>query len=148
MLASKHITITSYVSPLSDSTSICRCNKNVRKNLIKIKNKETKSERINLHLTPTDKSIIADNAKKFNMNMTAYITACSVLGKVYVIGDTKTFNNLVYQVKRIGSNINQLRLLAQLGKIDLINLDECTKELSAIRKSLNTIIRKANKWQR
>lgn len=116
--------------------------------MITIKNKETKSERINLHLTPTVKSIIADNAKKFNMNMTAYITACAVIGKVYVIGDTETFNDFVYQVKRIGGNINQLRLLAQLGKIDLINLDECTKELSAIRKSLNTIIRKANKWQR
>lgn len=47
--------------------------------------------------------------------MTAYITACAVIGKVYVIGDTKTFNDLVYQVKRISGNINQLRLLAQLG---------------------------------
>lgn len=148
MLASKHITITSYVSPLSDSTSICRCNKNVRKDLIKIKNKETKSERINLHLTPTDKSIITDNAKKFNMNMTAYITACAVLGKVYVIGDTETFNHLVYQLKRIGGNINQLRLLAQLGKIDLINLDECIDELDEIRRALNRIIRKVDKWQR
>ncbi len=116
--------------------------------MITIKAKETKSERINLHLTPTDKSIIADNAKKFNMNMTAYITACSVLGRVYVIGDTEKFDNLVYQVKRIGGNINQLRLLAQLGKIDLINLDECTNELDEIRRALNRIIRKANKWQR
>lgn len=122
--------------------------KYIFKEVITIKNKETKSERINLHLTPTVKSIIADNAKKFNMNMTAYITACAVLGRVYVIGDTKTFNDLVYQVKRIGGNINQLRLLAQLGKIDLINLDECTDELDEIRRSLNRIIRKADKWQR
>ncbi len=116
--------------------------------MIAIKNKETKSERINLHLTPTDKSIIADNANKFNMNMTAYITACAVLGRVYVIGDNEIFNNLVYQVKRIGGNINQLRLLAQLGKIDLINLDECTDELDEIRRALNKIIRKADKWRR
>lgn len=68
-------------------------------------------------------------------------------GKVYVIGDTKTFNDLVYQVKRISGNINQLRLLAQLGKIDLINLDECTDELDEIRRALNRIIRKADKWQ-
>ncbi len=118
------------------------------KGLDNIKNKETKSERINLHLTPTDKSIIADNAKKFNMNVTAYITACAVTGKVYVIGDTKTFNDLVYQVKRIGGNLNQLRLLAQLEKISLINLNECTDELDKIRRALNKIIRKADKWQR
>lgn len=122
--------------------------KYILKGLDNIKNKETKSERLNLHLTPTDKSIISDNAKKFNMNMTAYITACAVTGKVYVIGDTKTFNDLVYQIKRIGGNINQLRLLAQLGKIDLINLNECTDELDEIRRALNRIIRKADKWQR
>lgn len=82
------------------------------------------------------------------MNMTAYITACAVLGRVYVIGDNEIFNNLVYQIKRIGGNINQLRLLAQIGKIDLINLDECTDELDEIRRALNRIIRKADKWQR
>lgn len=116
--------------------------------VIDIKDKETKSERINLHLTPTAKSIIADKASALDMNMTAYITACAVVKDVYVIGDKDTFNELVYQVKRIGGNINQLRMLSQLGRIECVNLSECTAELDNIRKILNTIIRKANKWQR
>ena len=81
--------------------------------MIDIKDKETKSERINLHLTPTAKSIIADKASALGMNMTAYITACAIVNDVYVIGDKETFNELVYQVKKIGSNINQLRMLSQ-----------------------------------
>ena len=118
------------------------------KGVIDIKNKETKSERINLHLTPTAKSIIADKASALDMNMMAYITACAVVKDVYVIGDKDTFNELVYQVKRIGGNINQLRMLSQLGRIECVNLSECTAELDNIRKILNTIIREANKWQR
>lgn len=90
--------------------------------MIEIKNKETKSERINLHLTPTAKSIIADKASALDMNMTAYITACAVVKDVYVIGDKDTFNELVYQVKKIGSNINQLRMLSQLGRIECVIL--------------------------
>lgn len=118
------------------------------KGVIDIKNKETKSERINLHLTPTAKSIIADKASALGMNMTAYLTASAIVNDVYVIGDKKTFNELVYQVKKIGSNINQLRMLSQLGRIECVDLKECTDELDNIRKALNTIIRKANKWQR
>lgn len=88
--------------------------------MIDIKNKETKSERINLHLTPTAKSIIADKASALGMNMTAYITACAIVNDVYVIGDKETFNELVYQVNKIGSNINQLRMLSQLGRIECV----------------------------
>ena len=118
------------------------------KGVIDIKNKETKSERINLHLTPTAKSIIADKASALDMNMTAYITACAVVKDVYVIGDKDTFNELVYQVKKIGSNINQLRMLSQLGRIECVDLSDCAEELDNVRKALNTIIQKANKWQR
>lgn len=125
----------------------CLKAKQILKGVIDIKNKETKSERINLHLTPTAKSIIADKASALGMNMTAYITACAIVSNIYVIGDKETFNELVYQVKKIGSNINQLRMLSQLGRIECVNLKECTDELDNIRKSLNTIIRKANKWQ-
>lgn len=116
--------------------------------MIDIKNKETKSERINLHLTPTAKSIIADKASALGMNMTAYTTACAIVSNIYVIGDKETFNELVYQVKKIGSNINKLRMLSQLGRIECINLSDCADELDNIRKTLNTIIRKASKWQR
>lgn len=118
------------------------------KGVIDIKNKETKSERINLHLTPTAKSIIADKASALGMNMTAYLTASAIVNDVYVIGDKEKFNELVYQVKKIGSNINQLRMLSQLGRIECVDLQECTDELDNIHKALNTIIRKANKWQR
>jgi len=126
----------------------CLKAKQILKGVIDIKNKETKSERINLHLTPTAKSIIADKASALGMNMTAYLTASAIVNDVYVIGDMETFNELVYQVKKIGSNINQLRMLSQLGRIECVDLSDCTDELDNIRKILNTIIRKANKWQR
>ncbi|MGN1420721.1 MAG: plasmid mobilization protein, partial [Eubacterium sp.] len=45
--------------------------------------KETKSERINLHLTPTGKSIIKEKADLVGMNMTNYLTACAIVEKIY-----------------------------------------------------------------
>lgn len=126
----------------------CLKAKQILKGEINIRNKEIKLERINLHLTPTAKRIIEDKASALGMNMTAYITASAIVNDVYVIGDKETFNELVYQVKKIGSNINQLRMLSQLGRIECVNLQECTEELDNIRKVLNSIIRKANKWQR
>jgi uncharacterized protein (DUF1778 family) len=109
--------------------------------------KETKSERINLHLTPTDKSLIKEKADAIGMNMTNYITASAIVEKIYCVGDKESFIQLVSQVKRVGNNINQIRMLSQLGKIDCVNLDECTNELLEINKSLQQIIKRTSEWQ-
>jgi uncharacterized protein (DUF1778 family) len=109
--------------------------------------KETKSERINLHLTPTDKSLIKEKADAIGMNMTNYITASAIVEKIYCVGDKESFIQLVGQVKRVGNNINQIRMLSQLGKIDCVNLDECTNTLLEINKSLQQIIKRTSEWQ-
>jgi CRISPR type IV-associated protein Csf3 len=109
--------------------------------------KETKSERINLHLTPADKSLIKEKADAIGMNMTNYITASAIVEKIYCVGDKESFIELVSQVKRVGNNINQIRMLSQLGKIDCVNLDECTNALLEINKSLQQIIKRTSEWQ-
>jgi hypothetical protein len=62
--------------------------------------KETKSERINLHLTPTDKSIIKEKADLVGMNMTNYLTACAIVEKIYCVGDKKSFDEIIHQLKK------------------------------------------------
>ena len=112
-----------------------------------MKNKEKKSERLNIHITPTDKSIIKDKADAVEMNMSAYVTAAAIVKNITVIGDKKSFDELVTQVRKIGNNINQIRMLAQFGNISFANLDECADALLEINKTLNKAIRKTSLWQ-
>ena len=82
------------------------------------------------------------------MNMTDYLTAVAVVEKIYCVGDKKSFDEIVYQLKKIGNNINQLRMLSNFGNITFANLDECTSALLEVNKSVQSIIRRTSLWQR
>lgn len=109
--------------------------------------KENKTERINLHLTPSDKKRIKDMADEFHMSMSSYITCASIFCNITVIGDETSFKNILTELNRIGSNINQLRMLSQLGRINVVSLEETVDELDKIKKALKKILNEKTKWQ-
>ncbi|MGN1329545.1 MAG: plasmid mobilization protein [Eubacterium sp.] len=109
--------------------------------------KETKSERFNLHLTPTDEKIIKAKAKACNMNMTNYITASAIVEKIVVIGDEEGLKNVAYELNKIGTNINQIRMLVNLGKIDCINLEIFIEAFENLNSEVRRLINKKTKWQ-
>ena len=113
-----------------------------------MKNKEKKSERLNIHITPTDKEIIRQKATAIGMDMSNYVTATAIVKDITVIGDKDSFNELVRQVRSVGNNVNQLRMLAQFGKITVVNLDKFTTELTAVSDALKRIINRTSRWQR
>lgn len=93
------------------------------------------------------KNEIKARADACNMSMSDYLFACMVVTEINIIGDDENFKKLAYEVNKLGANINQIRLLANLGKIDFINFNECNNTLNQIKNSLNTAIRKKSKWQ-
>ena len=113
-----------------------------------MKNKEKKSERLNIHITPTDKGIIREKATAIGMDMSNYVTAAAIVKDITVVGDRESFNALVKQVRAIGNNINQLRMLSQFGKISVVNLDEFTQEFISVNEKLDKIIKRTSRWQR
>ena len=113
-----------------------------------MKNKEKKSERLNIHITPTDKEIIREKATAIGMDMSNYVTAAAIVKDITVVGDRDEFNALVKQVRAVGNNINQLRMLSQFGKISVVNLDEFTQEFVSVNKKLDKIIKRTSRWQR
>ena len=113
-----------------------------------MKNKEKKSERLNIHITPTDKEIIKEKATAIGMDMSNYVTAAAIVKDITVVGDRDEFNALVKQVRAVGNNINQLRMLSQFGKISVVNLDEFTKEFVSVNEKLDKIIKRTSRWQR
>lgn len=98
-------------------------------------------------MTPTDKSIIKDKADLLGMNMTNYLTASAIVEKIYCVGDKESFDEIIYQLKKIGNNINQIRMLANFDNIQFANLDECTSAFIEVNKSIQKIIKRTSQCQ-
>ena len=69
------------------------------------------------------------------MSQSDYVTACW-LGKRIMILNGLT--EVLRQQKAIGNNLNQLTVLANMGKVQFANLDSAVQEFSKI----NTALRK------
>ena len=67
------------------------------------------------------------------MSQSDYVTACC-LGKRIVILDG--LKEVLRQQKAIGNNLNQLAVLANMGKVQFANLDSAAQEFSKINTSL------------
>ena len=72
-------------------------------------------------------------AQKAGMSMSDYVTACC-LGQHLVILDG--LKEVLRQQKAIGNNLNQLAVLANIGKVQFANLDSAAQEFSKINTSL------------
>ena len=72
--------------------------------------------------------------------MTDYIIKCAMQKKINVI-DVKP---LITEVKRIGGNINRLTLLANMGKIDSVYLQDVSVELTNIYAELQKICKRCS----
>lgn len=81
------------------------------------------------------------------MNMTNHLTASAIVEKIYCVGDKESFDEIIYQLKKIGNNINQIRMLANFGNIQFANLDECANALLDVNKSIQKIIKRTSQWQ-
>ena len=70
------------------------------------------------------------------MSQSDYVTACC-LGKRIVILDG--LKEVLRQQKAIGNNLNQLTVLANMGKVQFANLDIAAQEFARINTSLREL---------
>ena len=76
-------------------------------------------------------------AAKAHMSMSDYVTACCLGKRIIVIDEQK---ELLRQLKGIGSNINRLTVLANMGKVQVISLDKAAQELSEVSAALRSVM--------
>ena len=70
------------------------------------------------------------------MSQSNYVTACC-LGKRIVIPDG--LKEVLRQQKAIGNNLNQLTVLANMGKVQFANLDAATQAFAKINTTLREL---------
>ena len=92
-----------------------------------------KDKQFSIRISEQDLEAIRRKAAQVHMSQSYYVTTCC-LGKRIVILDG--LKEVLRQQKAIGNNLNQLAVLANMGKVQLANLDAAAQEFAKINVTL------------
>ena len=95
-----------------------------------------KDKQFSIRISEQDLETIRRKALQAHMSQSDYVTACC-LGKRIVILDG--LKEVQRQQKAIGNNLNQLAVLANMGKAQFANLDSAAQEFAKINTALREI---------
>ena len=96
-----------------------------------------KNIKFSTRMASADREKIRALAAKAHMSMSDYVTACCLGKRIVVIDEQK---ELLRQLKGIGSNINRLTVLANMGKVQVIGLEKAAGELSEVSAALRSVM--------
>ena len=95
-----------------------------------------KDKVIGIRVTKQEKERLIKKSQKAEMSLSEYIIEQTLERDIIVVEDVK---NLVYELRKIEHNINQLTRLANSGMIKVVYLDEAKEELKKIWRELTTL---------
>ena len=98
--------------------------------------KMKKDKQFSIRIAAQDLETIRQKAAQAHMSQSDYVTACC-LGKRIVILDG--LKEVLRQQKAIGNNLNQLTVLANMGKVQFANLDSAVQEFAKINTALREL---------
>ena len=96
-----------------------------------------KDIKFSTRMASADREKIRALAAKTHMSMSDYVTACCLGKRIAVIDEQK---ELLRQLKGIGSNINRLTVLANMGKVQVTGLEKTAGELSEVSAALRAVM--------
>ena len=96
-----------------------------------------KDIKFSTRMASTDRERIKALAEKAGMSMSDYVTACCLGKRIVVLDEQK---ELLRQLKGIGSNVNRLTVLANMGKVQIVSLDKAARELSEVSTALRAAV--------
>ena len=95
----------------------------------------TKDKQFSIRISKQDLEAIRQKAVQAHMSQSDYVISCCLGKKIIILDGLK---EVLRQQKAIGNNLNQLTVLANMGKVQFANLDSAVQEFSKI----NTALRK------
>ena len=99
---------------------------------------------IPIRVTEKELSVIDKKAARAHLSRNEYLITC--LGKeITLIEDLKP---ILADLRRVGNNLNKLTRLANMGKIQGVNLGECRAALEQTYTAIHTLAKRRNDtWQ-
>lgn len=91
--------------------------------------KQNKSIRLTIRLTPEQYGSICVRAETAQMTPSAYVRAAAMRHKVVVVDGLK---EMTHELKGLGRNLNQLVVLANMGRVREVHLGETFETLEKV----------------
>ena len=92
-----------------------------------------KNKQFSIRISSQDLETIRQKAAQAHMSQSDYVTACCLGKRIVILNGLK---EVLRQQKAIGNNLNQLAVLANMGKVQFANLDAATQAFAKINTSL------------
>lgn len=103
-----------------------------------------KDTTFSIRIASSDLDTIRKKAKQARLSQSDYVTRCCLGRQVVVIEDLK---ETAKQLRAIGSNLNRLTTLANMGRISVTGLDAAAQELAGVSAALREI-QERGRWNR
>ena len=95
-----------------------------------------KDIKFSTRMASADREAIKELAKRSGMSMSDYVTACCLGKRIVILNGLK---EVLRQQKAIGNNLNQLTVLANMGKVQFANLDSAVQAFAKINTALREL---------
>ena len=86
-----------------------------------------KTEILKFRVTPEEKEILEEKAYGSYRTMSRYLRDCALDKEIIVVPGA---DDIAEELRRIGNNLNQITKLANMGKVDAIDLTETSEALT------------------
>ena len=103
----------------------------------------TRAKQINFRLTEAELQKFQKNLKRSKLKQSEFLRKCVLEKEIIVIDDIKS---LIFELKQIGNNLNQLTKKVNAGEVKSIDeLKQMSKDLEIIGDEVLGALKKVNK---
>ena len=95
-----------------------------------------KDTTFSIRISSEDLATIRQKAKDARLSQSEYVTRCCLGRQIIVIDSLK---EVLQQQRAIGNNLNRLTVLANMGRITMVDLEQTAQELANISAALRDI---------
>ena len=95
-----------------------------------------KDKQFSIRISSQDLEIIRRKAAQAHMTQSDYVTACCLEKRIVILDGLK---EVLRQQKATGNNLNQLAVLANMGKVQFASLDSAAQEFAKINTALREL---------
>ena len=95
-----------------------------------------KDRQFSIRISEQDLETIRQKAVQAHMSQSNYVISCCLGKKIIILDGLK---EVLRQQKAIGNNLNQLAVLANMGKVQFANLDAATQAFAKINTALREL---------
>ena len=101
-----------------------------------------KDKKLSIRISEADLIKIHVKAAKSKLNFTEYVTRACLGRKIFVV---EGLDEVLREQKAIGRNLNQLTMLANMGRVTYVNLTELTEQVATVNQSLSSLLER-KRW--